>query len=82
MTAMNTSRNATVSRTSPRVLMKKKPDAPSGSQIGSSAMSKSCQAGVAMTPSNASVLSMRMTNTTRSQPTGGSFKSPTPQGRM
>ena len=43
---------------------------------------KSCQAGVAETPSNASVLSIRTTKRTRSHPVPMGWSSPTPHGLM
>ena len=49
--------------------------------MGSRAMLKSCHAGVDSTPSNASVLSIRITNITRSQPAGPGLSSPTPHDR-
>ena len=70
-----------VSRVIASVLTKKKPNWPIGSQTGSRATLKSCQAGVARMPSNASVLSIRITKKTRSQPLGAGLSSPTPQGR-
>src|SRR3989475_10017631 len=80
MNAMKMSRKAPVSSTRPVVLTAKKPHAPSGSHRGSRVMLKFCQDGVASMPSNASVLSIRITKSTRSQPVGLGWSRPTPHG--